>query len=222
MFRFLTYILFLLTSQVLFSQERKVPFDVHQILYYENDNCTSDEYQNTYAVVYQNIHEKGKFITYNLNSFNDESMVLFVVNKYKVMNYQSYSQASFNAASRVEILMEGLKDLDDVTHFHESKVVLKFLDKESLIRDNRMLTAYYFKAKNLDEVKKVVYYIDHGSNGVPFSYHQSFYEAMIHEGFPLIGNVVQRDEITRDGSVCSFVLKRIQEPKKKFKLIFLN
>ena len=216
----LAFLLF--TFHSVFSQERKVPFDVHQVLYYENQNCTNDFYQNKYAVIYQNVHEKGKFITYNLQSFSDETIILYVVNKYKVMNYQSYPQANFNAASRVEILMEGLKDMNDVTHLPESKVVLKFVEKENLIRDNRMLTAYHFKAKNLDDVKKVVYYIDHGSSGLPFSYHQSFYEEMQNQNFPLLGNVVQRDEITRNGSVCTFVLKRVQDPQKKVNLVFLE
>lgn len=216
----LFYCVLFIGTQLLFSQQKKTPFDVHQLLYYENQNCTNDWYQNKYAVIYQNFYDSGQYIAYNLASFNDQSIVIYFVNQNRVMHYESFSLASFNAASNVELAIQDMKHMKDLDHLPKSKTKLKFIKKENLIREHRMLTAYYFKAKNLEHIKEVVYYIDHGSSGTPFSYHESFYEEMKKHNFPLLGNVVQRDEISKDGETCSFVLKSIQQPNKKFSVIF--
>jgi hypothetical protein len=216
-----TLVFFLFVGSSLFSQIRRTPFDVQQVLYYENENCSNAMYQNKYAVIYQNFRDNSKFITYNLNSFQDESIVLYVVNQYKVISNEIYPHANFNSATQVEIEVKGMNNLDDVEQFPKSKVKLQFVDKENLIKDHRMMTAYHFKAKNYNKVKKITYYIDHGSSGKPFSYHESFFEEMKANNLPLIGNVVQRDEISKTGETCTFVLKRFQESQKKFNINFI-
>lgn len=211
---------FLLGTSLLFSQQSKTSFEVHQLLYYENENCSSDNHQNKYAVIYQNFYDQSQYIAYNLKSFNDQAIILYFINQNKVIHHENYPLANFNAASNVELVVEGIDNLNDLDHLPTSKIKLKFFKKENLIKEHRMLTAYYFKSKNFENVKEVIYYIDHGSSGTPFSYHATFYDEMRKENFPLIGNVVQRDEVSKNGTICSFFLKSIQQPNKKFSVIF--
>ncbi len=210
---------FTLTS---FSQDLQSSFDVHQVLYYENENCSNDNFQNKYAIVYQNLQEPGKFITYSLKSFQDPSITLYLVNQHKVIANPSFPHANFNAASGVEIDVKGIKSLNDVQNFPDSKVELKYIKKENVRKGHRMLIAYHFKAKNFDNIKEIIYYIDHSDSGYPLSFHKSFYEEMRKSNNPLIGNVVQRDEILKNGETCSFVLQRVKESRKKFAVNFVE
>lgn len=206
--------------QTAFSQQSKVPFEVHQMLYYENIDCQNSELQDKYTIIYQNFYDASKYIIYHLNSFNDSATFLYLINQNKVMHYEHFVLQKFNAASQVELHVNGFENMDDLDNLSSSKVKLKYIEKESVIRDNRMLTAYHFKVKNFDRAKKIIYYIDHGSSGIPFSFHESFYEEMRSEGFPLIGNVVQRDELRVDGDTCTFVLRSNRNPNKKFHVVF--
>lgn len=211
---------FIFSLQTILSQQTKVPFEVHQMLYYENLNCSNSNFQSKYTVVYQNFHDASKHAVYFLNSFSDEAIVLYLMNQNKVIHNERFASRDFNAASIVELNIHNMKNINDVAQLQESNIKLKYVKKENVIRENRMLTAYHFKVKNYGKAKTIIYYIDHGSTGIPFSFHESFYTEMQNEGFPLIGNVMQRDEISRDGQVCSYMLKSIQKPNKKFNLYF--
>jgi len=220
--KYLLVVIFISCSSMnlLFSQEKKVGFEVDNMLYYENENCYTSNLKDKYTVIYQDFYNPSKYVVYHLNSFNDENIILYIINQNKLLHYEILSLAEYNAASRVELLVSGKENIDDLSLLDESNIKLKFIEKESVIRDNRMLTAYRFKAKNFDKAEEIVYYIDHAGSGVPFSFHKSFFDEMKKEGFPLIGNVVQRDEINENGNTCSYVLKSNQKPNKEFSLFF--
>ena len=211
--------LVLFSTQIFLAQQNKTAFEVHQMLYYENENCPKDNFQNKYHVIYQNFYNETKYAFYNLNSFSDEKIILYLVNQHKVIDYELFALSQFNAASVVELLITDMKSINDVEHLPKNNSKLSYLKKENVIRDHRMLTAYTFKVKNFSRAKQIIYYIDHSSSGVPFSFHEGFYEEMRKEGFPLLGNVVQRDEIDHNGNVCTYTLKSIQKPNKKFMVL---
>lgn len=199
--------------QSFYSQQNKTNFQVDQMLYYENEDCSNEFVQNKYTVVYQNLSDETNYVVYKLNSFQDEEILLYFINNNKLVHYKQLDFRQYNAASEVEVL---IKDMENTDYLEESNIQFKFITKESIVRNHRMLTAYRFKVKNYDNANEIIYYIDHGSSGIPFSYHKGFYESMRKEGFLLAGNVVQRDEINQNGNKCTYTLKSIQKPNKKF------
>lgn len=216
----LFFLLFLFSTQLFFSQSKSSDFEVHQMLYYENENCQESMGLFKYTIIYQNQYEPGKFALYYLNSFSDEVIILYLANRFNLIYADYFNLAEFNAATMIEAYAGDMKDLNDVSKFKKTNVKHKFVEKENVLLNNRMLTAYTFKVKNADDLKEVVYYIDHASSGIPFSIHESFYEAMREEGFTLIGNVVQRDDTYRNGITCTHHLKSQQPPNKKISVIF--
>lgn len=212
--------LLVLTLHVCLAQQTKIPFEVHQMLYYENTNCHDKNSMNKYTIVYQNFNDESKNIICYLESFNGDFTSLYVVNQHKVIHAENFVLRDFNVANTVELYPKSMQDLDDVNQFESSDIKLKLVKTEDEIRDGRMLKAYYFDAKKYDGVKQVVYYIDHGYSGKPFSFHESFYEEMRKEGLPLLGNVVQFDVVKRNGETCTYMLKRTDQSNKKFFMVF--
>ncbi len=210
----------ILSINVIWSQENTTAFEVHQMLYYENEDCQGKDMHSRYNVIYQNYYDETQYAFYNMNSFNDELFLLYFINQNRLIHYEQFVAKQFNGASRVEVLLKDMKDMEDVENLPESKVKFKFLKKENVIKDNRMITAYHFKVKNFERAKEIIYYIDHASSGVPFSFHEGFYEIMKTEGFPLMGNVVKREEKDARGQICTYTLKSARKPNKQFTLFY--
>lgn len=219
--KFLTLFICFFSFQILIAQAVEEPLEVHQVLYYENQDCHDDQRLNKYAIVYQNLDDPGKHVVCYLNSFQGELVSLYFTNQHKTFHAENFAVSDFNSSNIVEVnALVGMENLDDLSRFPESNVKLNYLKKEKLIRNNRMLTAYHFKVKNHKNAKDIIYYIDHASSGVPFSFHKGFYEEMRNENIPLIGNVVQRDELNRNGDTCSYILKSSRAANKKFNVLF--
>ena len=215
------FLLFALFSSSLFwAQENTTAFEVHQMLYYENEDCHGKNMHSKYNVIYQNFYDETQYAFYNMNSFKDQAFLLYFINKNKLIHFEQFAASQFNAASRVEIMLENMKDMEDVEDLPQSKVKFKLQKKENVIKGNRMITAYHFKVKNFERAKEIIYYIDHASSGVPFSFHEGFYEIMRDEGFPLMGNVVKREEIDARGQICTYTLKSARKPNKEFTLYY--